>query len=243
MKRKNLLWILLGCALVSAIRLLAPGEGAWAVPGQSPDRQTVPTRTPSATPTELATPAGTPEPSATPTELPTPAGTLAPSVTPGGPPTPEETPVPSVTPGGSPTPAETPAPPTSPGGTPSYTDTSTPPPVSRSPTVTPGEAGQVTPQPTKTEEEGEGGPALTASPSSVETVPPTAAVTPSFSPGATQARVPEVELTLTPPVSSPPGSTLGVGAITDLVVVGTGLVLLVSGLILAWRRRTRPPQA
>jgi hypothetical protein len=44
--------------LASALYLLLPGEGAWAVPGQNPHRQSSPTRTP--TPGGTATPANTP---------------------------------------------------------------------------------------------------------------------------------------------------------------------------------------
>lgn len=44
--------------LASALYLLLPGEGAWAVPGQNPHRQSSPTRTP--TPGGTAVPVDTP---------------------------------------------------------------------------------------------------------------------------------------------------------------------------------------
>ena len=54
MKRRNLYLILIAYLLTSSLHLLLPGAAAWAVPGQNPNRQSSPTRTPTrgpATPT------------------------------------------------------------------------------------------------------------------------------------------------------------------------------------------------
>lgn len=68
--------ILLAYLLTGGLYLLSPGEGAWAVPGQNPNRQSSPTRTP--------TPGAMPSP-----------GRATPPV---------ETPIPVSPPGGSPLP-------------------------------------------------------------------------------------------------------------------------------------------
>jgi hypothetical protein len=83
MKRKTVFTILVAYLLVSGIYLLAPGEAAWAVPGQNPNRQSSPTRTPTpaATPapgTETAPPAGTSVPQPPSRPLPLPAETVTP---------------------------------------------------------------------------------------------------------------------------------------------------------------------
>jgi hypothetical protein len=64
-KKKAMLWIVLFVMLTVA---LMTGPDLWAAPGQSPARQTVPTRTPVPSPTEPPTPPTT-EPMPTPTAL------------------------------------------------------------------------------------------------------------------------------------------------------------------------------
>jgi hypothetical protein len=58
MRRKPALSMIVVYLLASALYLLSPGEGAWAVPGQNPHRQSSPTRTP--TPEGTGTPVDTP---------------------------------------------------------------------------------------------------------------------------------------------------------------------------------------
>lgn len=66
MKRGVLLVIVLGILMVG----LATGPGLWAAPGQSPARQTVPTRTPTPLPpTETPSPPPKTKPKPTPTAL------------------------------------------------------------------------------------------------------------------------------------------------------------------------------
>jgi hypothetical protein len=60
MRRKPVLSMIVVYLLASALYLLSPGEGAWAVPGQNPHRQSSPTRTP--TPAGTAAPVDTPRP-------------------------------------------------------------------------------------------------------------------------------------------------------------------------------------
>jgi hypothetical protein len=72
MKKKPFLSMIAVYLLVSALYLVSPSEGAWAVPGQNPHRQSSPTRTP--TPGMTGTPGATPraprETSATPVPMP-----------------------------------------------------------------------------------------------------------------------------------------------------------------------------
>ena len=58
MRRKPFLSMVAVYLLASALYLLSPGEGAWAVPGQNPHRQSSPTRSP--TPEATGTPVDTP---------------------------------------------------------------------------------------------------------------------------------------------------------------------------------------
>jgi hypothetical protein len=58
MRRKSVLSTIIVYLLASALYLLSPGEGAWAVPSQNPHRQSSPTRTP--TPGGTAAPVDTP---------------------------------------------------------------------------------------------------------------------------------------------------------------------------------------
>jgi hypothetical protein len=83
--------LLLGGLLIAG----SLARAAWATPAQDPARQTVPTRTPSATPTLTPTPTSTftPAPTATPTR---PPATVAPTATPT--PTSTFTPAPTATP-------------------------------------------------------------------------------------------------------------------------------------------------
>jgi hypothetical protein len=68
MKRGVLLVIVLGILMAG----LATGPGLWAAPGQSPARQTVPTRTPTPSPpTETPSPPPKTKPKPTPTPTPT----------------------------------------------------------------------------------------------------------------------------------------------------------------------------
>jgi hypothetical protein len=83
MRRKTVFTILVAYLLVSGVYLLSPGEAAWAVPGQNPNRQSSPTRTstPAATlppGTETAPPAGTGVPQPPSRPLPLPAETVTP---------------------------------------------------------------------------------------------------------------------------------------------------------------------
>lgn len=64
-KKKAVFWLVLSVMLTVA---LMTGPDLWAAPGQSPARQTVPTRTPVPSPTEPPTPPTT-EPVPTPTAL------------------------------------------------------------------------------------------------------------------------------------------------------------------------------
>ncbi|NIV35641.1 MAG: hypothetical protein GWN58_41165 [Anaerolineae bacterium] len=66
MKKETLWIVVLGILTLG----LVAGPGLWAAPGQSPARQTVPTRTPTASPpTETPTPRPTSEPRPTSTAL------------------------------------------------------------------------------------------------------------------------------------------------------------------------------
>ena len=86
MKRGTLLLALLGILVL----VLATGPDLWAAPGQSPERQTVPTRTPKPEPTdkpdepdeppEPTSPPPTDQPASTPTVLPTPPIVMTPIV-------------------------------------------------------------------------------------------------------------------------------------------------------------------
>jgi hypothetical protein len=65
--RRDILWIVvLGILMVG----LAAGPDLWAAPGQSPGRQTVPTRTPQPPPTEPPPPPPPPPPTDQPTSPP-----------------------------------------------------------------------------------------------------------------------------------------------------------------------------
>jgi hypothetical protein len=77
MRRKPFLSMVVVYLLASLLYLLSPGEGAWAVPGQNPHRQSSPTRTPTpgATGTPVDTP-GAPRKTGT-TPVPTPEGSLS----------------------------------------------------------------------------------------------------------------------------------------------------------------------
>jgi len=86
-KRKRVLTILLAYLLTSGLYLLSPGEGAWAVPGQNPNRQSCPSRTP--------TPAATLTPG---TATATPVGTTVPQPPSGEPSLPLPLPAETVTP-------------------------------------------------------------------------------------------------------------------------------------------------
>ena len=70
-------WLILLAVLVVAVRL-ATEPDSWAAPGQSPERQTVPTRTPVPSPT-TPSPSPTKSPSS---KKPAPAPTVAPTATP-----------------------------------------------------------------------------------------------------------------------------------------------------------------
>ncbi len=70
-KKKAVFWLVLSVMLTVA---LMTGPDLWAAPGQSPARQTVPTRTPVPSPTEPSTPSPT-EPSTAPTTEPMPTPT------------------------------------------------------------------------------------------------------------------------------------------------------------------------
>jgi len=70
-KKKRTMWVALFGVLVVG---LVAGPDLWAAPGQSPARQTVPTRTPEQPPT--------PEPTSPPKPKPKPQPTAAPEVTP-----------------------------------------------------------------------------------------------------------------------------------------------------------------
>jgi hypothetical protein len=76
-RRRTRFIVLLAYLLTSGLYLLTPGEGAWAVPGQNPNRQSSPTRTPTpgaTPPTEAPAPASPPGRF----PLPLPAETLTP---------------------------------------------------------------------------------------------------------------------------------------------------------------------
>lgn len=98
-RKRMALVLLLGGLIV----LLSLGGTVWATPLQDPGRQTVPSATPTdsptetPTPTETATPTETPTETATPTETPT--ETATPTETPTETATPTETPTPTPTPG------------------------------------------------------------------------------------------------------------------------------------------------
>jgi hypothetical protein len=83
-RRRTAFIILLAYLLTSGLYLLTPGEEAWAVPGQNPNRQSSPTRTPTpgATPSpgRATPPAEAPAPVSPPVRfpLPLPAETLTP---------------------------------------------------------------------------------------------------------------------------------------------------------------------
>lgn len=177
MKRRTVLLILSICLLAGGLSLLSPGEGAWATPAQNPQRQSIPTLTP--------TPANSPPPPATPGDTPPPVETAS-------------LPSPALP---------------------------SPPPASPSPPVVTQAAGDETSLPTATEEE------------KAETATSTPASTPAPSntprkPGATMTP-------LAPPV---PASAFGTQSAIDLIVMGSGLALLVIGLILIWRRRNQSPR-
>jgi hypothetical protein len=75
--------VLLAYLLTSSLYFLTPGEGAWAVPGQNPNRQSSPTRTPTPAATitpggSTAVPASRPSPAETPVPLSLPAETVTP---------------------------------------------------------------------------------------------------------------------------------------------------------------------
>ncbi len=77
--RRNALWlVLLGILVVG----LAVGPDLWAAPGQSPARQTVPTRTPPPPPTEPPPPP--PPPTEPPPDQPSPTPTATVEATPAG---------------------------------------------------------------------------------------------------------------------------------------------------------------
>ncbi len=83
MKRKTVFTTLVAYLLISSIYLLSPGEAAWAVPGQNPNRQSSPTRTPTpattlAPGTETAPLASTTVPQPPSQPLPLPAETVTP---------------------------------------------------------------------------------------------------------------------------------------------------------------------
>ena len=76
--KRNVRWLILLAVLAVAVRLAAEPD-SWAAPGQSPERQTVPTRTPVASPT---TPPPSPTKSPSSKKNPPPAPTVAPTPTP-----------------------------------------------------------------------------------------------------------------------------------------------------------------
>ena len=73
MKRSALWLVLLGVLVMG----LAVGPDLWAAPGQSPGRQTVPSRTPEPQPTEP--PSSKPKPKDQPTPVPTPTVEVTPT--------------------------------------------------------------------------------------------------------------------------------------------------------------------
>jgi hypothetical protein len=82
-KRRTILAILLTYLLTSGLYLLSPGERAWAIPGQNPNRQSSPSRTPTPAATSISgvsTAAPVPQPlfNETPRPLSLPAETVTP---------------------------------------------------------------------------------------------------------------------------------------------------------------------
>ncbi|MEA3339291.1 MAG: hypothetical protein U9R15_04935, partial [Chloroflexota bacterium] len=70
----------------------------------------------------------------------------------------------------------------------------------------------------------------------------TATLTPVTTP--TPSNTPrKPEATMTPLATPASACALGIRAAVDLVVMGLGLLLLVIGLVLIWRRRARSPKS